>query len=149
MVVKIFADCGIFGDDATQVSKVFHCVEVGATDADVRRTVHFSLRQLVQQLSLLQADGEDKFLAASKKQFTMCCRASSMKARRVVVSKQQLGDEFLNGCHACKVTLKVEHTAIYSATDVDVIWQDLFCLTEHDAEEDGGQCGGPDTSFML
>ena len=25
-VVKILADCGIIGDDATQVSEVFHCV---------------------------------------------------------------------------------------------------------------------------
>ena len=26
VVVKIFADCGIIGDDATQVSEMFHCV---------------------------------------------------------------------------------------------------------------------------
>ena len=26
VVVKIFADCGIIGDDATQVSEEFHCV---------------------------------------------------------------------------------------------------------------------------
>ena len=25
-VVKIFADCGSIGDDATQVSEVFHCI---------------------------------------------------------------------------------------------------------------------------
>ena len=29
-VVKILADCGIIGNDATQVSKMLHCVEVGA-----------------------------------------------------------------------------------------------------------------------
>ena len=31
----IFADRGIIGDDATQVSKVFQCFEVGAIDADL------------------------------------------------------------------------------------------------------------------
>ena len=40
-VVKILADFGIFGDDATEVSEVFHCVQVGAIDADVRKTVRF------------------------------------------------------------------------------------------------------------
>ena len=62
MGVKILADCGIIGDDATQISEVFHCVEVGAVDADVRRTVCLSWRGLVQHLSLLQADGEAKVL---------------------------------------------------------------------------------------
>ena len=57
-VVKILADCGITGDDATQVSEVFHCVSVGAVDADVRRTVCLTWRGLVQYLSLLQVDGE-------------------------------------------------------------------------------------------
>ena len=33
--------------------------------------------------------------------------------------------------------LKVEETAVCSEMDVDTIWQILFCLTEHDAEEDG------------
>ena len=32
----ILADCGITGDDATQVGRVFHCVEVGAIDNDLR-----------------------------------------------------------------------------------------------------------------
>ena len=62
MGVKILADCGIIGDDATQISEVFHCVEVGAVDADVRRTVCLSWRGSVQHLSLLQADGEAKVL---------------------------------------------------------------------------------------
>ena len=39
VVVKVLADCGIIVDDATQVSKVFHWAEVGAIDADLRRTV--------------------------------------------------------------------------------------------------------------
>ena len=50
-VVKILADRGITEDDATQVSEVFHCVQVGANDADVRRTVFYTWRGLVQHLS--------------------------------------------------------------------------------------------------
>ena len=41
---------------------------------------------------------------------------------------------------------KVKATAVCSETDVDVVWQVLFCLTEHDAEEDGEQCGSQDAS---
>ena len=33
-------------------------------------------------------------------------------------------------------------------TDVDAIWQVLFCLTEYDAEEDGKQCGGQNVSLL-
>ena len=62
MVVKILADCGIIGGDVSQVIKVFHSAEVGAIDADLRRTVRFSWRGLVQQLRLLQADGKAKVL---------------------------------------------------------------------------------------
>ena len=49
---------GIIRNDATQVSEVFHCIVVGAVDADLRRTVRFSWRGFIQHLSLLQADGE-------------------------------------------------------------------------------------------
>ena len=66
----------------------------------------------------------------------------------VVVSKQQLSDEFLNGFHACKETLKVERAAVCLKTDVDAVWQVLFCLTEHDAGEDGKQSGGQDTPLL-
>ena len=39
-VIKILADCGISTDDAiSSVTKVFHCVEIGAIDADLRRIV--------------------------------------------------------------------------------------------------------------
>ena len=62
MVVKILADCGILGDDNTQLGKVFHCVEVGAINADMRRTVRFSWRGLVQHFSLLLADDEAEVL---------------------------------------------------------------------------------------
>ena len=51
-----------------------------------------------------------------------------------VVRKQQLSDEFLDGFHACEETTKVEETAVCSETDVDAVWQVLFCLTEHDAK---------------
>ena len=41
---------------------MFHCVYVGAIDADVRRTVCLTWRGLVQHLSLLQADDEAEVL---------------------------------------------------------------------------------------
>ena len=43
---------------------------------------------------------------------------------------------------------EVGETDVCSETDVDAIWQVLFCLMEHDAEEDGEQCGGQDTSLL-
>ena len=43
---------------------------------------------------------------------------------------------------------KVEATAVRSETDVDTIWQVLFCLMERDVEEDGEQCGGQDASLL-
>ena len=48
-----------------------------------------------------------------------------MVEQGAVVSKQQLSDAFLNGFRAC------EETAICSETDVDALWQALFCLPEH------------------
>ena len=45
-----------------QVSEVFQCIQVGAIDADVKRTVFFSWRCLVQHLTLLQANGEAEVL---------------------------------------------------------------------------------------
>ena len=50
--------------------------------------------------------------------------------------------------HACEETLKVEETAVCSETDVHAVWQVLFCLTVHDAEEDGEQFGGQDASLL-
>ena len=44
--------------------------------------------------------------------------------------------------------LKVEQTAIHSKTDVDAVWQVVFWLIQHDAEEDGKQCGGQDASLL-
>ena len=39
-------------------------------------------------------------------------------------------------------------TVVCSETDVDAVWQVLFCLKEHDAEEDGEQCGGQGASLL-
>ena len=71
-----------------------------------------------------------------------------MSEKGTVVSKQQLSDEFLYGFHAREEMPKVKDTAVCSETDVDAIWQVLFCLTEHDGEEDGEQCGGQNTSRL-
>ena len=65
-----------------------------------------------------------------------------MGEKGAVFSKQQLSDEFLDGFRACEETPKVEETAVCSETDVDAVWQVVFSLTEHDAEEDVEQCGG-------
>ena len=87
-----------------------------------------------------------KFLAASEKRLTMCCKASSVWAR--FVSKQQLSDELLDGFRAREEPPKVEETAVCSETDVNAVWQVLFYLTEHDAEEDGEQCEGQNASLL-
>ena len=70
-----------------------------------------------------------------------------MGEKGAVVSKQQLSNEFLDGFRACEETPKVEET-FSSETDVDAVWQVLFCLTKHDAEEDGEQCGGQNASLL-
>ena len=71
-----------------------------------------------------------------------------MGEKGAVVSKHQLSDEFLDGFRACEETPKVEETAVCSKTDVDAVWQVLFCLTEHDAEENEVQCGGWNASLL-
>ena len=71
-----------------------------------------------------------------------------MGEKRAVISKEQLSDEFLYCFSACEETPKVEETAVCSETDADAVWQVLFCLTEHDAEEDGEQCGGQNASLL-
>ena len=71
-----------------------------------------------------------------------------MGEKDAVVSKQQLSDEFLDGFRACEETPKVAETAVCSETDVDAVWQVLFCLTEHDAEENGKQCGAQNASLL-
>ena len=43
---------------------------------------------------------------------------------------------------------KVEETAVCSETDVDAVCQVLFCFMEHDAEEDGEQCGVQNASLL-
>ena len=71
-----------------------------------------------------------------------------MGERGAVVSKQQLSDKFLDAFCACKETPKIEHTTVSSETNVDAVWQVLFCLTEHVAEEDGEQCGSQNASLL-
>ena len=71
-----------------------------------------------------------------------------MGEKGAVVSKQQLSDEFLNGFRASEETPKVKETAVCSETDVDAVWPVLICLTEHDAEENGEQCGGQEASLL-
>ena len=66
----------------------------------------------------------------------------------IAVSKQQLSVEFLNCFCACEETPKVEETAVCSETDVDAVWQVIFCLAEIDAEEDGEQCLGQNASLL-
>ena len=65
-----------------------------------------------------------------------------MGEKGAVVSKQQLGDEVLDGFHAGEETPKVKETAVCLEMDVDAVWLVLFCLMERDAEEDGEQFGG-------
>ena len=60
-----------------------------------------------------------------------------MGEKDTAISKQQLSDEFLDGFRACEEMPEVGETDVCSETDVDAIWQVLFCLMEHDAEEDG------------
>ena len=71
-----------------------------------------------------------------------------MGKKGAVISKQQLSDKFLNGFRACQETPKVEETAVCSETNVDAVWQVLFCLKEHNAEEDGEQCAGQNASLL-
>ena len=140
MVVKILNDCGIIRDDATQVGKVVHCAEVGTIDADMRL---YTSRGGGQHLSLLKADGEGEVLGCIRETVDDVLYSFFREGEKAaVVSKQQISDEFFNGFRVCNETPKVVHAAVCSETDVDVVWQVLFCLTKHDAEEDGEQCGG-------
>ena len=104
---------------------------------------------MVQHLSLLQADDEADVLDCIREAvddvllgFLRVCEKSA------VVSKQQLSDEFLSGFRACEETPKVEEAAVCSETDVDADLQVLFCLTEHNAEEDTEQLGGQNASLL-
>ena len=122
---------------------MFHCVLVGAMDADVRRTVCLMWRGLVQHLSLLQADSEAKVFGCIREAVDDVLQGLLCVGQKgTVFNKQQLSDEFLNGFHACKETPKVEETAVCLEMDVDAVWLVLFCLMERDAEEDGEQFGG-------
>ena len=68
--------------------------------------------------------------------------------KKEVVCKQQLSDGFLNGSCVREEMPNVQEIAVCSKMDVDAIWQVLFCLTEHDAKEDGEQCWGQVTPLL-
>ena len=103
----------------------------------------------MQHLNLLESDGEARVHSCIREVVdNVLWGFLCVGQKGAVVSKQQLSDEFLDGFHACKETMKVEDTAICSETDVDAIWQVLFCLTVHDAEEDGELCGSQDASLL-
>ena len=104
---------------------------------------------LVQHLSLLPADGEAEVLGCIREAVDDVLYGSlRVDEKGAVVSKQQLSDEFLDGFRAFEKTSKVKETAVCSETDVDAVLQVLFCLTGHDAEEDGEQCGGQNASLL-
>ena len=101
------------------------------------------VEEVGQHFSLLQADGEAEVLGCIREAVDDVLKGFLFVGEKsAAVSKQQLSDEFLDGFRACEEAPKVEETAVCSKTDVDVVWQDLFCLMEHDAEEDGEQCWG-------
>ena len=113
------------------------------------RTVCLIWRGLVQHLSLLQADGEAKVLGCIGEVVDdVLWGFLCVGEKGTVVSKEQLSDEFLDGFCVCEEMPKVEETAVCLEMDVDAILQVLFCLMEHDAEEDGEQCGGQDASLL-
>ena len=121
---------------------------VGAVDADMR-TICFSWRGLVQHLSLLQADGEAEVLGCIREAVDdVLYGFLRVGEKGLVVSKQQLSDEFFDVFRACEETPEVEETAVCSKTDVDAIWQVLLCLIKHDAEQNGEQCGSQDASVL-
>ena len=90
-----------------------------------------------------------RFLDAPEQQLTMCLYGSlCVDESGTVIIKQQLCNEYLNGLCVFEETPQVEQAAVCSETDVDTIRQVLFCLTEHDAQEDGEEGGGQDASLL-
>ena len=115
----------------------------------MRGAVCHTWRGLVQHLSLLQADGETEVRGCIREAVDDVLQGLLCVGQKgTVFNKQQLSDEFLNGFHACKETPKVEETAVCLEMDVAATLQVLFCLTEHDAEEDGEQRGGQNVSLL-
>ena len=67
----------------TRISKVFHCVDVGAIDTDLRRTVLFSWRGLANTSAFFQADGEAEVLSCIREAVDDVLQGFYMWARRV------------------------------------------------------------------
>ena len=86
-----------------------------------------------------------KFLAASEKRLTMCCTASSVWARRAR-SLANSSSEMSSSIVFVRAWRRRRLKRL--KTDVDAIWQVLFCLTEHAAEEDEEKCGGRDARLL-
>ena len=85
---------------------MLHCV--GAIDADMRRTVHFSWIELVEHLSLLKADGEAKALGCIREVVEDVLQSFlHVGEKGGVISKQELSNEFpkifvdTEGCACC------------------------------------------------
>ena len=66
------------GDDVTQLSEMFHCVKVGAVDADVSENVCHTWRSWYNTSVFFRITVRPKFLVASEKWLTMCFKASSV-----------------------------------------------------------------------
>ena len=104
---------------------------------------------LVQHLSLLRLMVRPKFFAASEKRLTMCCKAFFVWARRaqsLANSSSVMSSSMVFVC--ARRRRRSNRLPSVRKSDVDAVWQVLFCFTEHDAEEDGEQCGGQNASLL-
>ena len=69
---------------------MLHCVQVGAIDADPRRAARLSWKELVQHLSLLEADGETEVLGCVGEAFDdVLYGFFCVGEKGAVISKQQ------------------------------------------------------------
>ena len=75
----------------------------------------------------------------------MCCTASSVWARRAR-SLANSSSEMSSSIVFVRAWRRRRLKRL--KTDVDAIWQVLFCLTEHAAEEDEEKCGGRDAPLL-
>ena len=81
--------------------------------------------------------GRPNIFAAPEKQLAMCCRASSVWARRAQSSASS------SSVMSSSKMIVCAHT-VHTETDVDVIWQVLFCITKHCTDKNVEQARGQD-----
>ena len=82
---------------------------------------------MVQHLSLFQADGEAEVLGCIREAVDdVLWGFLRVGKKSAVVSKQQLGGEFLSGFRACKKTPKIERTTVCSEIGLDAVWHVLL-----------------------